>query len=262
MKTSAMLRLQTLTLRNNEAHERFSNLNSMDSTQNLTTSKRAGWCRILSSVATTESVEQTLMTPLEKGFKDSPEILRYLESHKQDEMRHHETLNRYLKNTFHYVKLKRTLSDQIIYDLALPQIAKLFQYKPIYGLSMLLFFEIYGIAFYKTFRAQARADQLPELAHIVQLIEKDELRHLSGLDTLYSYSLSVHGPCSWFDRKIILWFLKILVLDVNMSRWAFHNRKVRAHAMKAGLDPDVLTKGAYSAAREVCKRMTQKEALC
>lgn len=255
--------LEALTQINQETHTKLGHLNPCDSIQKLSFPKISGWRRILSSVATTESVERTLMTPLEEAFSKNPEILNYLASHQQDETRHHELLNRYLKNTFQYVKSHRTLSDQVIYDQALPQVSKIFKTKPLYGLAMLSFFEVYGINFYRNFKQQAQADGLRELARVVEQIEKDEIRHLRGLDLLLQYYFLSGGKLTWLDQKAIAACLKLLVLDVNMTSWAIHNREVRSSAIKIELDPKQLTQGARSAAKQIQSKMRnhQKEIL-
>jgi hypothetical protein len=100
------------------------------------------------------------------------------------------------------------------------------------------------------------------LAEVVKLIEKDELRHMSGLSLLSSYCKSIGHKATWLDSLVIKVFLFVLVIDVNMSRWALHNSEVRKHVQMIGLDPNCLTAGAYQAAREVHERIIQKEVLC
>ena len=265
MRSDFQSKILNLTEHNLKAHSLYSHANPVDRVDGLDDRKKQGWRRILSSVATTESVEEIMMLPLEKAFKDYPEIVRYLVSHKQDETRHHQLLNRYLKNTFDYVKIERTFSDRWIYDRILPRVAKRLESKPLYGLAMLLFFEMYGVGFYKNFKNQAERDGLSGLAEVVKLIEKVELRHMSGLDLLCSYYMSSsgrNGRVTWFESLLLRFCLLILVLDVNMSRWAIHNLEVREHVKMMGLDPHDLTLGAYQAARDVYRKVARKEVLC
>lgn len=249
-------RLATLATHGAEADRLQSGLEPRDDVSHLSADRRAGWRRILSSVATTEGVERTLMDPIREAFASEPEILAFVTTHQQDEHRHHVLLSRYLKNTFDYVKTKRTTSDKIIYDRVFPRLARLFRRKPLYGLSMLHFIENYGVSFYRGFKAQAEADGLHELVRLLKQIEKDELRHMAGLDALIAILEHGAAPLTLTDKLWIRGCLEAMALDINMRPWAVHNREVRDHVLKLDLDPEALTRAARAAVTKTYAEFT------
>lgn len=254
MYISQFPQLVTLTQKNKTAHIQFESWDQRDEIFHLSNSKKEGWKKILSSVATTEAVENVLMTELKKAYQDKDELLSYLSSHQLDEYRHHKNITKYLTNTFQYQKTKRTFSDKIIYDITFPKITKMFSKKPIYGLGLLLFFEIYGVNFYKQFKESAKHDGLNELAKLISQIEEDEQRHIAGIKIL----LTEQKNTTKINRKDVIFFkfiLSIVTLDVNMSFWAFHNRKVRKHIFQIGLNPNRLTQTAYKTAQQIYRQI-------
>lgn len=236
-----------------EAHESYHALEPRDDASGLSLERRQGWRRVLSAVSTTEGTEHTLMAPIEEAFASDKELARYLASHKKDEARHHEWLKRYLKNTFQYVKTERTASDKIIYDKVFPQLGKLFRRKPLYGLALLYFVEQFGVTFYKNFKAQAAADGLTELVAMLKLIEKDELRHMAGLDAILKAHVEENGSVSLLDRIAIRGCLEVMAFDVNMGALALHNRDVRNHMQKIQISPLELNRAARLAIAHVMK---------
>jgi hypothetical protein len=160
-------------------------------------------------------------------------------------------LSDYVKKSFQYVKTHRTWSDRIIYDRVIPKISLLFRRKPLYGIAMILFFEIYGVTFYRDFKRKAEEDGLSELARLLALIQKDESRHLAGIHILVQdYHREFGKPGVW-DRWVIGLLLRVLVFDINMRKHAFHNKAVRESICQLAMDPDSLTQAAILASQRV-----------
>lgn len=238
-----------------QSHQKNLHWNPRDCIDHLSDRKKAGWQKLISSIATTEELEQTLMIEIEKAFEKNPEIKAYLASQKLDEFRHQQLLKLYLLNSFQYVKTHRTFTDTVIYDKIFPGLAKLFCRKPIYGLALIFFFENYGCSFYKNLKLQAEQDGLPMFTQLIEQIEKDELRHLAGIKLLISSS-SDHfskSRISFLDKTVIRIILFIAVFDLNMNFFAWHNRKVRKSVCRIGLNPLRLTADARNSARLVLK---------
>ena len=254
MHSSNFPKLVTLIQKHEITHARFKNWDSADNITYLSESKKEGWKKILSSVATTEAIEHVLMTELKKAYLEKNTILNYLNAHQLDENTHHENINRYLLNTFRFQKKSRTFSDKIIYDIALLKLSKLFSKKPIFGLGLLLFFEIYGVHFYKGFKEQAKNDGLNELSLLINQIEEDEQRHIAGIKILLSEQKCKYKT-NIKDEIQFKFILSIVILDVNMSFWALHNRIVRKQIFQIGLNPDALTKIAYSTAKQIYRQV-------
>lgn len=228
---------------------------SADGVGGLSPDRRRGWQRVLSSVATTEGTEETMMIPLIEAYGGDDSIREYLESHKRDELLHHELLKGYLKATFGFEKKARTLSDKVIYDRAFPLVSKLFLKKPLYGLAMLYFIECFGVGFYKAFKDAAERDGLASLSALIRRIEKDELRHMAGLEALIADHRLRRGGISRGDKLAIRACMGLMSLDVSMEPWALHNREVREHALLIGLCPKALGQGSTDAAARVMKAL-------
>lgn len=249
-------KLNSLSFQNRQADSHFQDWNAFDSVDHLPEGKINGWKKILSSASSTEGLEKVLMIEIGKAFLDHPEIYNYLESHQADEVRHQAVMNRYLKKTFQYTKMHRTLTDKLIYDSLLPKIARVFSSRPICGLALLLFFESYATLFYKKIRKAAQTDQLSKLSNLIGQIEKDEFRHLAGIRLVLAGLIS---KTRWYDKALTALLLRVAVFDLNMSKWAIYNKKVRQGISRIGLDPDLLTHEAHVTAKNIYGYILKRE---
>jgi rubrerythrin len=237
-------RLQSLARHGRQADERARGLGMTswsDDLSHLSSEKRASWQRVLSSIATTEGIEATVMDPLLVAKRADAEVLDYLEVHAADERRHHELLAGYLKNTFGYEKKSRTLSDRIFYERLLPAMSQTFRYKPLYGFALLYCYERFAMAFYVPLRTKAQTDGAQNLLSLLQSIEKDELRHVAGMEHLLKEEIRAQGGLRLGDLKAVRAMLSLMLVDINMSSWAFHNRDIRAHLQELDISPDEVT---------------------
>lgn len=231
-------RLKILTQHGVQADAIYSDLNLSDDVTHLNEIRRTGWRRVLSSVATTEGLEQILIEPIKMAYINNPDVLAYLETHHRDEARHRDTLNRYLKSTFDYVKTKRTVTDQVVYDTILPKLSKFFVKNPAYGLALIDFLETYSVPVYNDLRQQAEVDGLSNLVEIFKVMTKDEIRHRTGVRHLLEIRKCEKGPMRRWERAFVRSSVELMVLDLKMSKWAIHNREIRTHLQKISISTE------------------------
>jgi hypothetical protein len=237
-------RLQRLARHGRQADARARELGMLcwaDDLSHLPEARRASWRRILSSIATTEGIEATVMDPLLVAKRNDAEALEYLEVHAADERRHHELLKGYLKNTFDFEKKTRTMSDRVFYERLLPAISSAFRYKPLYGFALLYCYERFALSFYTPLRVRAQSDGAQNLLTLLQSIEKDELRHIAGMEHLLKEEIRLQGGLRLGDFGAVSSMLRLMLVDINMSSWAVHNREVRAHLVTLEINPDEIT---------------------
>jgi len=209
--------------------------------------KREAWKKLLSSVASVEATEDDVLKPVAEFFNSEPVLKNYLQSHAQDEYFHAELFKGYVKETFSYVKTKRSLTDQLIYDRALPFLANRAQNRPIPFALAVLFYERYASFFYEKLKTQAAVDGLRGLVRLIEAVEKDERRHMIGIESVVHY-IQLEKKIDFIDRVSTRSLLELLLVDVNQSRYAIYNRKVRRSMQAIGIDPDyICEKGKWSA---------------
>lgn len=231
--------------------KKFDDWNKQDDVGALSAGKRVAWKSILSSIATTEIAEEILMTELMLPFRDKKSHLEYLTGHQQDEKMHGKEIVHYIFQTFQYQKTRRTLSDKILYDTLFPALFKmLVKRQPIYGLAILLFFEIYAISFYKKIRQCANADGLFALSKLIGMIERDERRHIAGATLLFREQVEA-APKNLFSKILMRLLLSLAVTDLNMNTWALHNRKIRRHLLNIGINSTDLTSFAKQTSNKI-----------
>jgi hypothetical protein len=222
-----------------------------DNTEELTATRFSGWKRVISSIATTEGAEEGFISPLVNFYSNEPQLAEYISSHQEDEARHSRILKDYLKSSFDYVKTHRTISDQIVYDRIFPILARVFTKKPLYCLSMVLFFEVFATGIYSEIKRQAESDHLSSLCHILTVIQKDEARHLTGIQLLISdYHLRFGRP-GILDQIAIGLCLFLIMIDVNVTVFALHNRCLRKNIIYLGIDPWLLNRSSYRSFKKV-----------
>jgi hypothetical protein len=233
-------RLAVLARHGREAHARTADWNWSDDLAHLSSERRAAWARVLSSLATAESIEETVLLPMVEGLRHDSEAVEYIKVHGRDEERHFKLLSRYLRNTFGYRKKHRTLTDRMIYDGVLPRLVKSFRRKPIPGLAMIHAYEKISLPYYAALRREAQADGAQNLVTLIRIIEKDELRHVAGVEALLGQEIARNGGLSWLDQGMIRGVLQMVRTDADLGPWAFHNRELRTCIERLGIDADAL----------------------
>jgi hypothetical protein len=231
-----------------------------DSIGKLSQEKRAGWARFLSSIATTESIEEAIIAPIgiHHAFA-SPSAQEFLRHQEEDERRHFDLLTDYVKETFDYRKTKKSVSDLVIYDTILPKLGRLFRDWPVGPLVCIQFYEAFSLYFYKLLKECATRDELFGLVSILEAIEKDELRHLSGIGVLVQKWKETKGLPGKLEVTGIRALLQLLLIDIDLAPWAIHNREVRRSALAIGLDVQKMGKAARKSANETLEKLSRYE---
>ncbi len=225
-----------------------------DSVNHLTLVQQTAWTSILSSSASAEAEEEHLVRPLIEYFSFAPDVSEYVGHHALDELRHARQTKIYLRETFGFVKTKRTLSDRIIYDQIFSRLESLVLARPLPFVATLLFYEIFAEDFYAQLREKAEVMQLPHLASYLRNVQKDELRHRAGIKWLFSYwnyaNLPVHKTDTIWMKAMIF----IVKMDISASWWAFWNRRLRKSLKVLGINPN-----QYSNKTTYYTRLAQQE---
>lgn len=246
-------RLKTLALHSRKSQKICSEWDLSDDFKKMkkqTPQRYRSWIRVLSSVAKTESIEAVVIRPLSEGYKKNPVIQDYLLAHGQDEERHGALLERYLKNSFNFKRsAKPTLSDRLIYQGLLPRIAEGFSKRPLYGIALLHCYEKFAVNLYTEIKREAGKDGALELLKLIQAIEKDELRHIAGMEILLKLEVKRNRKNVRTAQVITALSLGVVLLDVNMSSFAFHNRELRARLNSLGISPEFVNRCARNAAK-------------
>ncbi|MBI3541685.1 MAG: hypothetical protein HY075_00200 [Deltaproteobacteria bacterium] len=254
-------RLRTLIDASSRAKQAETASPFVDKVPALAADKREAWSAFLCSIATTESIETMIIEPIRRAFSWSPFVLEYLQAHGDDERRHYELLSGYVKRTFDYEKRRKSLSDVVVYGTLLPGFARVGHRKPLYLLAALRFYEAFSLDFYKILKTLATTDGLHSLVVLIQTIEKDELRHLAGLDALVRAHCEEHGPPSAADLLGIRSLLNLLLFDINIAPWAVYNRRVRRNALAIGVEPARMNRDARAAAEDAVRFVAGKKGL-
>lgn len=216
----------------------------------------AAWRRVLSAIATSESMEHHVLQPLLLSYSSHHEAARVLTQHSADEQRHAGLLTGYLRESLSFTKMKPTKSDQIFYHVLLPSIRFLVKKRPLLGFSLLYFYELFSVQLYAQLRKKAEKQKLVELESLFRQIEKDEFRHIESMKTfIQQYST---------DRIHRVWlsaFLWLFRLDIHMGKYALYNRSLRKQFRRLGIDPDtVINKSSWRAltqCRDLLRRPMQ-----
>jgi hypothetical protein len=146
------------------------------------------------------------------------------------------------------MKIHRSLSDQVIYDRILPFLSEKTADRPVIFLSIIHFYEAFSISFYKDLKECAKAQGLFRLSEIVASVEKDELRHLAGLELLIEELPKRHSGL--MDRLWMRAALELVLLDIRTAPWALHNRHIRQNLSYIGLSPSSIDRKATESAQK------------
>jgi len=218
-----------------------------DDVGHLDEQERWGWRRLLSSVLSAELLERDLLNPLIAAFPERTELEReireFLRAQAADEEKHQRWIQGYLWDTFAFRREGKTLANRIFVDGFLKNALHLLKRNPSVGLALIHMYEDYSNHFYRHLKKRALERNIPGLHAMLVAIEKDELRHTSGLRMILSQikgtDLEVNQP----RRHLLRMFLQILSLDISMRKTAFYNREVRKGAQSIGVSPDLLSSG-------------------
>ena len=214
------------------------NIMFSDYVSHLSERKVRSWCKVISGVSTTESIEDLLIGPMLNSKNEDPKVKAYLKYHGADESRHHKMLDQYLESSFKYIKTSDTFSDILFHNVFFPMVTKIFNKKPIYGYILLRALEKFSILFYDSLEKCAKSDGMNSFVELLGVVKKDELRHIAGVTELIKYEISKHGPLSRIDIHFVKGLITVMLLDINLSQFAIHNRKMRKSMIEIGIDPE------------------------
>lgn len=253
MSESQQEKLKNLSIKSDEADAFFWKNEPImvirDST-NVPEHIKKGVCRIISGAATTEKLEDFILTPVMEYFKDNEVVVEYIKTHKRDEDRHFYQMNSYLKKTFDFEKTEKSFSDKLFYDKVFPQVSKFFHKKPIYAVIILRAYERISLDFYKAIRDGVKAHGCTHLGDLLDIVTKDELRHLSGLEAIMKLEVERGKKLKAYEIKLLKGLLYFLLLDITQTKWAVHNYEMRKHLMEIGVDCEKLYKDCQAVVNE------------
>ena len=215
----------------------------------LPRAKFEAYKKLLSSIATVEGIEHVMVHPVAHYFRANEPVYAYLESHARDENLHSELFQGYVRHCFRYEKKKRSLTDRIIYDRALPQLAKIARHRPVAFALGVSFLEKYASHIYVDVKRSAERDGLPGLTRLLEAVEKDERRHMVGIEAVID-ELMRSGKIDRVDRVTARVILGLFLVDVSQSPYAIYNRHVRMNMLALGIDPDFIDGRGRHYARE------------
>lgn len=213
-----------------------------DDATHLNPGQSRSLCRVLSALMTGEGSEALVFEPmlasLNGSSSGSKRLAAYMEQHSQDEQRHADSLQTYLKETFSYQKSRKTVTDVLLYDALVPRAAAWIRREPRLGTAVLMAYEIYTSYVYNALHGRAQALRLPTLASLAAGIMEDEKRHLAGVLWLGRHfpALSLRG------RLRLKFLLRVFRWDVGIGRASLHNRSLRRGFIGVGID-----EGGFSA---------------
>lgn len=246
-------KLKSLTIKSHEADSFFWSNEPIMVIRDQETSQahiNKGICRIISGAATTEKLEDVILTPVMHYYHDNETVVEYIRSHKKDEDRHFYQMNSYLQKTFSFEKTEKSFADRLFYDTVFPTVSKLFDKKPIYAVIILRAYERISLDFYKAIRDGVRAQGLTHLSDLLDIVTKDELRHLAGLETIMKLEVERGKRLKAYEYKLLKGLLYFLLLDITQTKWAVHNYEMRKHLMDIGVDCEKLYKDCQSGVNE------------
>lgn len=233
-----------------ESSLREETFRSHDDVSHLSPEKRLAWAQLLSSAASAEESEEMVIAPILKAFDFSPRLHQYLAMHAADESRHQVLLKTYVRETFQYVKKKKSLTDKIIYGGVFRGIRGITEKRPLAIIVATLFYEWFAEEFYSDLIQAAERDGLPELKNLFIEIERDEKRHRAGLKAVLAMWKREGKPVDAVDLAYTRALLEIVQIDVNTASWAIYNKKLRRNLTAVGMDPETI----YQRSRAYAKR--------
>lgn len=226
-----------------------------DSPETMSDVRRAAWCRVLTSAANSEFLEEVLLAPVAEAFRGDRAAAGYLGTHGRDEQRHGDLLRRYVKETFWQERRGSGVFTRLLYGALMPAVSRLFRSRPLYGCALMFAYEKFSLTFYREAAGAAQADGADALVQLLQTIGRDEAHHLAGVELLMRRLLARGRRPGRADRGAIRAILGLVVLDTDFRPWALHNRGFRAHLDVLGIDPSRISRAARTAAEETIDRI-------
>ncbi len=207
---------------------------SQDDSGKVSSDEIQALCKVLSGVATTEKLEDLLISPAICTYKEEA-IVNYLEGHALDERRHHDNLSQYLSKTFNFSKDHKSISDYLFYEGIIPFLLKYLKRKPVRIYMLIYFFEKLSLYFYDSVNEFSKKKGLTKLSELIVDIKKDESRHIKGMSLMIDSEKDV---LTNMDKWIFIVIAKIISLDINVSGWAIHNKKMRKSFKTLKINPE------------------------
>ena len=205
----------------------------------LTAEKQAAWKKIIGSIISAEAAEERVLKPVLEAFSFHPLVKQYVHTHARDEEKHAGWLKLYLKTSFQFERKKQSLSSKIIYGNVLPFVSRATcANHPMLVLIVVYFYEVYSQFIYSEAKKAARRDELPELVSLIERIEKDERRHLAGIEAVtefYQNEVKSFKTSDWFLAKMAL---QIARIDLAQAPWAIHNRELAKQVSCLGISTE------------------------
>ena len=188
---------------------------------------KAAWQKLLGSIISAESAEAKVMHPLHAAFAAHPLLKQYVSGHSEDEAKHARWIRNYLKENFRFERTQTSFSSKIIYGRILPWVShRVSEHHPVLILILVYFYEVYSQFIYEEAKKSANRFGLTSLADLIERIQKDERRHLKGIETVVEYyqkEVRAFGTKDWFLAKSAL---QIARVDLAQAPWAIHNREI------------------------------------
>lgn len=221
-----------------------------DDAVHLSDERRTAWSQLLSSAASAESSEEMIIKPVLSAFDSDPLLKNYLATHRDDEDRHQKYLKTYVKNSFSYVRKKKSIASLVVYDGVFNLVAKVADKRPLPVLIAILFYEWFAEEFYSDMMKRAEEDKLHNLKNLFAAIEKDEHRHRAGIKAVINIWKSEGRRIDQVDILFTKILLGITRMDVNTAEWAFYNKRLRTNFINIGINPDDLYQRSKSYAQK------------
>jgi ribonucleotide reductase beta subunit family protein with ferritin-like domain len=205
----------------------------------LSEEKQGAWKKLLGSIISAEAAEEKVMEPVFRAFASSPLIETYVRGHSQDEAKHARWIREYLASSFAFERKNASLGSKIIYGKVLPFISETVSARnPILILIVVYFYEVYSQFIYEEAKKSARRDELSSLAALIERIEKDERRHLAGIEAVTRYfqaEIRAFTQKDWLMAKAAIQVAKI---DLAQASWAVHNRELARRVEVLGISSE------------------------
>lgn len=203
-----------------------------------------------------EATEETIMRPLIFSF--SQDYLRdYFRAHAAEEARHAMVLRGYIRDTFGHEKRRKTIADRVFHDGCYRALTHIGGSRPLPFLAALLFYECFSEWFYRELRESAQCFELIHLSDLLRDIEKDEIRHRTGLRLVLRDFRRLKGAVRTTDFLFARVLLETILADMSTAKIAVYNRHVRRNLQVIGIDPDTMVIAAREAAESVLREIAE-----
>jgi ribonucleotide reductase beta subunit family protein with ferritin-like domain len=222
----------------------------------LKAKKKKSWIRLLSAISSSEAMEHAVLKPLCFYFQYREQDLQKLIQQSEEEEKHAFVIRKYLQHYFGYKKTKPTISDRIFYNGLLPMLGKKIEQEPIYGLSILYFYELFALDLYSRLKQQATLDGLTSLTSLIETIEHDERGHIRNISNLIG-KIKKERPLKKYQEIALRTTVYLASLDVSFSRFAFHNHSIRNSLLSLGIKPHVMDHTRRAALQKSLARVTK-----